>query len=139
MRFYATLVNIGPKQSPNSLSNRSTTNWHQPGVASQSFFSTPFGGGGEGASIPTHTLHLGYQAWASSCPWVGGVCVWRCVCLCGSSLGVPPYPLPWTFFHVLMLSLFSTLMNTCYLTLLLSPLPYILSCFIFLCRCSHFP
>ncbi len=34
MRFYATLVNIGPKQSPNLLSNSSTTNWHQPGVAS---------------------------------------------------------------------------------------------------------
>jgi hypothetical protein len=34
MRFFATLVNIGPKQSPNLLSNSSTTNWHQPGVAS---------------------------------------------------------------------------------------------------------
>jgi hypothetical protein len=34
MRFYATLVHIGPKQSPNSLLNSSTTNWHQPGVAS---------------------------------------------------------------------------------------------------------
>jgi hypothetical protein len=34
MRFYATLVNIGPKQSPNLLLKSPTTNWHQPGVAS---------------------------------------------------------------------------------------------------------
>jgi hypothetical protein len=60
MRFYATLVNIGPKQSPNLLSNSSTTNWHQPGVASQLFFPTPFGGGGVGASILTYTLRLGF-------------------------------------------------------------------------------
>ncbi len=44
MRFYATLVNIGPKQSPNLLSNSFTTNWNQPGVASQLSFPTPFGG-----------------------------------------------------------------------------------------------
>jgi hypothetical protein len=59
-RFYATLANIGPKQSPNLLSNSSTTNWHQPSVASQLFSPTPFGGGGVGGYYTYIYLHLGY-------------------------------------------------------------------------------
>jgi hypothetical protein len=55
------LVNIGPKLSLKWPSNSSTTNWHQPGVCLSIVFPHTFLGRGVwGASIPTHTSHLGH-------------------------------------------------------------------------------